>query len=107
MLGFPNDCLSSSSSLSVPVGGCTFDDGPAQCDYQQDPYDDFDWTHVSAQEVPYLSPELPQGKESSPSTSSSPKKNPKASHTKQKKDKHLQTPCLNVIYKTIDLLSVQ
>ncbi|XP_076872722.1 receptor-type tyrosine-protein phosphatase kappa isoform X9 [Brachyhypopomus gauderio] len=42
-------------------GGCTFDDGPAQCDYQQDPYDDFDWTHVSAQEVPYLSPELPQG----------------------------------------------
>ncbi|GAA6082404.1 receptor-type tyrosine-protein phosphatase kappa isoform X3 [Tachysurus ichikawai] len=43
-------------------GGCSFDDGPAQCDYQQDPYDDFDWTHVSAQEVPYLSPELPQGK---------------------------------------------
>uniref|UniRef100_A0AAY4D2D1 Receptor-type tyrosine-protein phosphatase kappa n=1 Tax=Denticeps clupeoides TaxID=299321 RepID=A0AAY4D2D1_9TELE len=41
--------------------GCTFDDGPAQCDYQQDPYDDFDWTHVSAQEVPYLSSELPQG----------------------------------------------
>lgn len=46
-----------------PSGGCTFDDGPAQCDYQQDPYDDFDWTHVSAQEVPYLSPELPQGKQ--------------------------------------------
>ncbi|XP_031692947.1 receptor-type tyrosine-protein phosphatase kappa isoform X4 [Oncorhynchus kisutch] len=43
------------------AGGCTFDDGPAQCDYQQDPYDDFDWTHVSAQEVPYLSSELPQG----------------------------------------------
>nr|XP_023829883.1 receptor-type tyrosine-protein phosphatase kappa isoform X4 [Salvelinus alpinus] len=43
------------------TGGCTFDDGPAQCDYQQDPYDDFDWTHVSAQEVPYLSSELPQG----------------------------------------------
>ncbi|XP_026886198.2 receptor-type tyrosine-protein phosphatase kappa isoform X8 [Electrophorus electricus] len=42
-------------------GGCTFDDGPAQCDYQQDPYDDFDWTHVSAQEAPYLSPDLPQG----------------------------------------------
>uniref|UniRef100_A0A8B9LK01 Receptor-type tyrosine-protein phosphatase kappa n=1 Tax=Astyanax mexicanus TaxID=7994 RepID=A0A8B9LK01_ASTMX len=41
--------------------GCSFDDGPAQCDYQQDPYDDFDWTHVSAQEVPYLSSELPQG----------------------------------------------
>ncbi|KAL0967367.1 hypothetical protein UPYG_G00251340 [Umbra pygmaea] len=43
------------------TGGCTFDDGPAQCDYQQDPYDDFDWTHVSAQEVPFLSSELPQG----------------------------------------------
>lgn len=43
------------------AGGCSFDDGPAQCDYQQDPYDDFDWTHVSAQEVPYLSSELPQG----------------------------------------------
>uniref|UniRef100_A0A672R5V1 Protein tyrosine phosphatase receptor type K n=1 Tax=Sinocyclocheilus grahami TaxID=75366 RepID=A0A672R5V1_SINGR len=42
-------------------GGCTFDDGPAQCDYQQDPYDDFDWTHVSAQEVPYLPSDLPQG----------------------------------------------
>uniref|UniRef100_A0A673I4J4 Receptor-type tyrosine-protein phosphatase kappa n=1 Tax=Sinocyclocheilus rhinocerous TaxID=307959 RepID=A0A673I4J4_9TELE len=41
--------------------GCTFDDGPAQCDYQQDPYDDFDWTHVSAQEVPYLPSDLPQG----------------------------------------------
>lgn len=54
-----------SSILSVgaqfTTGGCTFDDGPAQCDYQQDPYDDFDWTHVSAQEVPYLSSELPQG----------------------------------------------
>ncbi|XP_015214906.1 receptor-type tyrosine-protein phosphatase kappa isoform X7 [Lepisosteus oculatus] len=56
--------------LSVPLlrvapqftaGGCTFDDGLAQCDYQQDPYDDFDWTHVSAQEAPYLSAELPQG----------------------------------------------
>ncbi|XP_041107405.1 receptor-type tyrosine-protein phosphatase kappa-like [Polyodon spathula] len=43
------------------AGGCTFDDGPAQCDYQQDLYDDFDWTHVSAQEAPYLSTELPQG----------------------------------------------
>uniref|UniRef100_A0A3B3SMK6 Receptor-type tyrosine-protein phosphatase kappa n=1 Tax=Paramormyrops kingsleyae TaxID=1676925 RepID=A0A3B3SMK6_9TELE len=42
-------------------GGCTFDNGPAQCDYQQDPYNDFDWTHVSAQEVPFLSSELPQG----------------------------------------------
>uniref|UniRef100_A0A672RMY7 protein-tyrosine-phosphatase n=1 Tax=Sinocyclocheilus grahami TaxID=75366 RepID=A0A672RMY7_SINGR len=27
----------------------------------QDPYDDFDWTHVSAQEVPYLPSDLPQG----------------------------------------------
>lgn len=44
-----------------PPGGCTFDDGPAQCDYQQDLYDDFDWTHVSAQEVPYLPSDLPQG----------------------------------------------
>ncbi|XP_058880000.1 receptor-type tyrosine-protein phosphatase kappa-like isoform X15 [Acipenser ruthenus] len=43
------------------AGGCTFDDGPAQCDYQQDLYDDFDWTHVSVQEAPYLSTELPQG----------------------------------------------
>ncbi|XP_028653756.1 receptor-type tyrosine-protein phosphatase kappa isoform X11 [Erpetoichthys calabaricus] len=43
------------------AGGCNFDDGPAQCDYQQDPYDDFDWTHVSAQEAPYLSNDLPQG----------------------------------------------
>ncbi|KAB5517058.1 hypothetical protein PHYPO_G00185100 [Pangasianodon hypophthalmus] len=49
------------SGSEYGTGGCSFDDGPAQCDYQQDPYDDFDWTHVSAQEVPYLSPELPQG----------------------------------------------
>ncbi|XP_028970308.1 receptor-type tyrosine-protein phosphatase kappa isoform X17 [Esox lucius] len=50
------------AQMGQPVkGGCTFDDGPAQCDYQQDPYDDFDWTHVSAQEVPFLSSELPQG----------------------------------------------
>ncbi|XP_057208082.1 receptor-type tyrosine-protein phosphatase kappa isoform X13 [Triplophysa rosa] len=42
-------------------GGCGFDDGPAQCDYQQDPYDDFDWTHVSAPEVPFLPSDLPQG----------------------------------------------
>uniref|UniRef100_A0A4W4GPX1 Receptor-type tyrosine-protein phosphatase kappa n=1 Tax=Electrophorus electricus TaxID=8005 RepID=A0A4W4GPX1_ELEEL len=48
-------------AVLVFAGGCTFDDGPAQCDYQQDPYDDFDWTHVSAQEAPYLSPDLPQG----------------------------------------------
>lgn len=48
------------------VGGCSFDDGPAQCDYQQDPYDDFDWTHVSAQEVPYLPSDLPQGESHTP-----------------------------------------
>uniref|UniRef100_A0A673I6F8 Receptor-type tyrosine-protein phosphatase kappa n=1 Tax=Sinocyclocheilus rhinocerous TaxID=307959 RepID=A0A673I6F8_9TELE len=47
--------------LLADLSGCTFDDGPAQCDYQQDPYDDFDWTHVSAQEVPYLPSDLPQG----------------------------------------------
>ncbi|KAJ8008983.1 hypothetical protein DPEC_G00084090 [Dallia pectoralis] len=50
-----------SVGAQLATGGCTFDDGPAQCDYQQDPYDDFDWTHVSAQEVPFLSSELPQG----------------------------------------------
>lgn len=43
------------------AGGCTFDDGPDPCDYQQDLYDDFDWVHVSAQEPHYLPPELPQG----------------------------------------------
>uniref|UniRef100_A0A4W5P438 Receptor-type tyrosine-protein phosphatase kappa n=1 Tax=Hucho hucho TaxID=62062 RepID=A0A4W5P438_9TELE len=53
--------LRASDMSTSRQGGCTFDDGPAQCDYQQDPYDDFDWTHVSAQEVPYLSSELPQG----------------------------------------------
>ncbi|XP_028998040.1 receptor-type tyrosine-protein phosphatase kappa isoform X20 [Betta splendens] len=42
-------------------GSCTFDEGFSQCDYQQDPYDDFDWTHINTQEVPYVSPELPQG----------------------------------------------
>ncbi|RXN01096.1 Receptor-type tyrosine-protein phosphatase kappa [Acipenser ruthenus] len=47
--------------LADECRGCTFDDGPAQCDYQQDLYDDFDWTHVSVQEAPYLSTELPQG----------------------------------------------
>lgn len=52
--------------VCVVAGGCSFDDGPSQCDYQQDPYDDFDWTHVSAQEVPYLSPELPQGQRNDP-----------------------------------------
>uniref|UniRef100_A0A8C6KTK4 protein-tyrosine-phosphatase n=1 Tax=Nothobranchius furzeri TaxID=105023 RepID=A0A8C6KTK4_NOTFU len=35
--------------------------GFSQCDYQQDPYDDFDWTHINTQEVPYVSPDLPQG----------------------------------------------
>ncbi|KAI3364161.1 hypothetical protein L3Q82_010978, partial [Scortum barcoo] len=40
---------------------CTFDEGFSQCDYQQDPYDDFDWTHINTQEVPYVSPDLPQG----------------------------------------------
>ncbi|XP_034755355.1 receptor-type tyrosine-protein phosphatase kappa isoform X27 [Etheostoma cragini] len=42
-------------------GSCTFDEGFTQCDYQQDPYDDFDWTHINTQEVPYISPDLPQG----------------------------------------------
>lgn len=42
-------------------GSCTFDEGFSQCDYQQDPYDDFDWTHINTQEVPYVSPDLPQG----------------------------------------------
>uniref|UniRef100_A0A8C5PRI1 Receptor-type tyrosine-protein phosphatase kappa n=1 Tax=Leptobrachium leishanense TaxID=445787 RepID=A0A8C5PRI1_9ANUR len=42
-------------------GGCTFDDGPAPCDYHQDLYDDFDWDHVSAQEPHYLPPEMPKG----------------------------------------------
>uniref|UniRef100_A0A7N8XZP5 protein-tyrosine-phosphatase n=1 Tax=Mastacembelus armatus TaxID=205130 RepID=A0A7N8XZP5_9TELE len=40
---------------------CTFDEGFSQCDYQQDPYDDFDWTHINTKEVPYVSPDLPQG----------------------------------------------
>lgn len=43
------------------TGSCTFDEGFSQCDYQQDPYDDFDWTHINTQEVPYVSPDLPQG----------------------------------------------
>ncbi|KAJ8289422.1 hypothetical protein GJAV_G00001120 [Gymnothorax javanicus] len=43
------------------MGGCTFDDGPAQCDYQQEPYDDFDWAHISTQEAAYLSSQLPLG----------------------------------------------
>ncbi|KAG7222655.1 hypothetical protein INR49_026264 [Caranx melampygus] len=43
------------------TGSCTFDEGFSQCDYQQDPYDDFDWTHINTQDVPYVSPDLPQG----------------------------------------------
>ncbi|XP_013919281.1 PREDICTED: receptor-type tyrosine-protein phosphatase kappa-like, partial [Thamnophis sirtalis] len=43
------------------AGGCTFEDGPGPCDYHQDPYDDFDWVHVSAQEPHYLPPEMPLG----------------------------------------------
>ncbi|XP_062267354.1 receptor-type tyrosine-protein phosphatase kappa isoform X11 [Platichthys flesus] len=42
-------------------GSCTFDEGFTQCDYQQDPYDDFDWTHINTQDVPYVSPHLPHG----------------------------------------------
>ncbi|KAF7667279.1 hypothetical protein LDENG_00069320 [Lucifuga dentata] len=42
-------------------GSCTFDEGISQCDYQQDPYDDFDWLHINTQEVPYVSHDLPQG----------------------------------------------
>ncbi|KAG7269221.1 hypothetical protein CRUP_037921 [Coryphaenoides rupestris] len=42
-------------------GSCTFDEGFTQCDYQQDHYDEFDWTHINTQEVPYVSPELPTG----------------------------------------------
>ncbi|XP_034755359.1 receptor-type tyrosine-protein phosphatase kappa isoform X31 [Etheostoma cragini] len=48
-------------SGQIPTGSCTFDEGFTQCDYQQDPYDDFDWTHINTQEVPYISPDLPQG----------------------------------------------
>ena len=47
------------------AGSCTFDEGFTQCDYQQDPYDDFDWTHINTQDVPYVSPDLPHGKDSS------------------------------------------
>ncbi|TMS12429.1 Receptor-type tyrosine-protein phosphatase kappa [Larimichthys crocea] len=48
-------------SGQITTGSCTFDEGFSQCDYQQDPYDDFDWTHINTQEVPYVSPDLPQG----------------------------------------------
>ncbi|XP_060948091.1 receptor-type tyrosine-protein phosphatase kappa [Limanda limanda] len=51
----------SSVSTQIPTGSCTFDEGFTQCDYQQDPYDDFDWTHINTQEVPYVSPDLPHG----------------------------------------------
>ncbi|TWW68725.1 Receptor-type tyrosine-protein phosphatase kappa [Takifugu flavidus] len=40
---------------------CTFNEGFSKCDYQQDPYNDFDWTHINTKEVPYVSPDLPQG----------------------------------------------
>lgn len=48
-------------SAQIPTGSCTFDEGFSQCNYQQDPLDDFDWTHIDTQEVPYVSPDLPQG----------------------------------------------
>lgn len=51
--------------LFVSTGSCTFDEGFSQCDYQQDPYDDFDWTHINTLEVPYVSPDLPTGEAAS------------------------------------------
>uniref|UniRef100_A0A3B3VWJ3 Receptor-type tyrosine-protein phosphatase kappa n=1 Tax=Poecilia latipinna TaxID=48699 RepID=A0A3B3VWJ3_9TELE len=45
----------------LSAGSCTFDEGFSQCDYQQDLYDDFDWIHINTQEMPYVSPDLPQG----------------------------------------------
>ncbi|XP_053301088.1 receptor-type tyrosine-protein phosphatase kappa isoform X3 [Pleuronectes platessa] len=51
----------STVSTQMPTGSCTFDEGFTQCDYQQDPYDDFDWTHINTQDVPYVSPHLPHG----------------------------------------------
>uniref|UniRef100_A0A7N8XSX1 Receptor-type tyrosine-protein phosphatase kappa n=1 Tax=Mastacembelus armatus TaxID=205130 RepID=A0A7N8XSX1_9TELE len=59
-------CLSVLAQLPVEAEpqaarSCTFDEGFSQCDYQQDPYDDFDWTHINTKEVPYVSPDLPQG----------------------------------------------
>ncbi|XP_078505030.1 receptor-type tyrosine-protein phosphatase kappa isoform X4 [Lissotriton helveticus] len=45
----------------VREGGCNFDDGLGSCDYHQDPYDDFDWVHVSAHEPHFLPPEMPPG----------------------------------------------
>lgn len=58
---FHRDKLKQSRRCSSFAGSCTFDEGFSQCDYQQDPYDDFDWTHINTQEVPYVSPDLPQG----------------------------------------------
>lgn len=52
--------------MFVFAGSCTFDEGFTPCDYQQDPYDDFDWTHTNTQEAPYVSPELPQGESARP-----------------------------------------
>ncbi|KAK7907207.1 hypothetical protein WMY93_015819 [Mugilogobius chulae] len=49
------------STCPTRGGSCTFDEGFSKCDYQQDLTDDFDWTHINTQEVPYVSPELPQG----------------------------------------------
>lgn len=62
------------------AGSCTFDEGFSQCDYQQDPYDDFDWTHINTQELPYVSPHLPQGEAQIPFPSclSSPTSSPQS-----------------------------
>ncbi|XP_033991399.1 receptor-type tyrosine-protein phosphatase kappa isoform X4 [Trematomus bernacchii] len=53
--------FSANVSGQIPTGSCMFDEGLAKCDYQQDPYDDIDWTHINTQEVAYVSPELPKG----------------------------------------------
>uniref|UniRef100_A0A3B4ANZ6 MAM domain-containing protein n=1 Tax=Periophthalmus magnuspinnatus TaxID=409849 RepID=A0A3B4ANZ6_9GOBI len=59
-LMYPHGLMSFCAAVCF-AGSCTFDEGFSQCDYQQDPYDDFDWTHINTQEVPYVSPDLPQG----------------------------------------------
>ncbi|TKS76269.1 Receptor-type tyrosine-protein phosphatase kappa [Collichthys lucidus] len=61
MLVLKNDAERNVSQRVFRGWSCTFDEGFSQCDYQQDPYDDFDWTHINTQEVPYVSPDLPQG----------------------------------------------
>uniref|UniRef100_A0A674MA36 Receptor-type tyrosine-protein phosphatase kappa n=1 Tax=Takifugu rubripes TaxID=31033 RepID=A0A674MA36_TAKRU len=53
--------LHSTVSSQIATGSCTFNEGFSKCDYQQDPYNDFDWTHINTKEVPYVSPDLPQG----------------------------------------------